>query len=491
MKKNEEYVVRIVDNGFEGEGIAKIAGQTIFVPGSLKGEKVKIKILKVTTKIAYAKVLEILEKSEHRRLTDCATDSQCGGCSLRHIDYDYTLQMKKNSVENTLKKALGREVLVDEIIPMDEPFYYRNKLQYPLGVSENGELTMGVFAKRSHKIIPTKHCQIQNELAQRMVNDIFAFAKEHKISGYDEKSQTGILRHIVVRVGVKTNEAMVTLVVNDFKLPKEKELVDFLTSRYPEMKTIVKNLNDKNTNVILGTKNKVIFGDGYITDILLGKKFKISNLSFYQVNPVQTEKLYAKAIEYAALTRNETIFDLYCGIGTIGICAADKAKQLFGMETIPEAISDAKENARLNHIKNSEFFVGDVEKTLPAFVQERNVNPDVVFVDPPRKGCDKTALETLLKMVPKRIVYVSCNPATLGRDLKMLEEKYALKKLAICEMFPWTRTRRMHSDASIERKILKNKMAKNRNALKGISFLIKEVVKFMKKIETRRQCYRI
>lgn len=438
MKKNEEYVVEIVDHGFEGEGIAKIAGQTVFVPGAIKGEKVKIKILKVTTKIAYAKVLEILKKSEHRMLTDCITDSQCGGCSLRHMDYDYTMQMKKSSVENTLKKALGREILVNESLPMDEPFYYRNKLQYPLGVSENGELIMGVFAKRSHKIILTKHCQIQNELAQKIANDIFVFAKEHKISGYDEKNQTGILRHIVVRVGIKTNEAMVTLVVNDFKMPKEKELVAFLTSQYPEVKTIVKNLNNKNTNVILGTKNEIIFGNGYITDILLGKKFKISNLSFYQVNPIQTEKLYAKAIEYAVLTGCETIFDLYCGIGTIGICAADKAKQLFGMETIPEAISDAKENAKLNQVENSEFFVGDVEKTLPEFMQKRNVNPDVVFVDPPRKGCDKTALETLLKMEPKRIVYVSCNPATLGRDLKMLEDQYEIKKLAICDMFPWT-----------------------------------------------------
>lgn len=438
MKKNEKYVVQIVDNGFEGEGIAKISGQTIFVPNAIKDEKVKIKILKVTTKVAYAKVLEILEKSEHRRLTDCDTDSQCGGCSLRHMDYDYTVQMKKNSVENTLKKALGREILVDEIIPMEAPFYYRNKLQYPLGVSENGELTMGVFAKRSHKIIPTGHCQIQNELAQKIANDIFAFAKENKICGYNEKNQTGILRHIVVRVGVKTNEAMVTLVVNHLKMPKEKELVDFLTSQYPQIKTIVKNLNDKNTNVILGTKNEIIFGDGYITDILLGKKFKISNLSFYQVNPIQTEKLYAKAIQYAQLAGCETVFDLYCGIGTIGICASDKAKQLFGMETIPEAISDAKENAKLNHVKNSEFFVGDVEKTLPEFVQKRNIKPDVVFVDPPRKGCDKTALETLLKIEPKRIVYVSCNPATLGRDLKVLENKYESKKLAICDMFPWT-----------------------------------------------------
>lgn len=438
IRKNEEYVVDMIDNGFEGEGICKIDGQVVFVPGALKGEKVKIKILKVTTKLAYAKIVEILEQSEHRMTVDCATYPGCGGCALRHMQYDDTMQLKKQAVENTLKKALGGDIHVDETIPMEEPFYYRNKLQYPLGVSEKGELVMGVFAQRSHRVIPTKHCKIQNELAQKIANSIFAFAKENQISGYDEKNQTGILRHIVIRVGIKTNEAMVTLVVNQWKISQEKELIHFLISQYPQIKTIVKNLNDKNTNVILGTKNEAIFGDGYITDVLLGKKFKVSNLSFYQVNPIQTEKLYAKAIEFAELTGSETIFDLYCGIGTIGICASSKAKQLFGIETIPEAIQDAKENARLNGVENSEFLVGDVEKTLPKLIEKRNVKPDVVFVDPPRKGCDKTALETLLKVAPKRMVYVSCNPATLGRDLRILGEKYQVKRIAICDMFPWT-----------------------------------------------------
>lgn len=438
MKKNEEYIVEIIDNGFQGEGIAKIDGQVIFVPEAIKGEKVKIKILKVTTKICYAKIIEIIEKSEHRIDCNCSTYSQCGGCNLRHIDYDYTIEMKKNSVENTLKKALGRQIQVDEVIKMDEPFYYRNKLQYPIGINENGEPVMGVFAQRSHKIISTRNCMIQNKLAGKIANDIFEFAKINGITPYDEKSQTGILRHIVIRVGIKTDEVMVTLVVNDSKIPNEDKLVDFLTNKYKEIKTIIKNLNNKNTNVILGNTNEIIFGDGYITDILLGKKFKISNMSFYQVNPVQTEKLYAKAIEYAELSGNETVFDLYCGIGTIGICSSDKAGKLFGIETIPEAIEDAKQNAKLNGIENSEFFVGDVEKTLPEFIKQRNVKPDLVFVDPPRKGCDKTALDTLLEIKPKKIVYVSCNPATLGRDLKILEEEYELKKLAICDMFAWT-----------------------------------------------------
>ena len=317
MKKNEEYIVEIMDNGFQGEGIAKIDGQVIFVPEAIKGEKVKIKILKVTNKICYAKIIEIIEKSEHRADCNCDTYSKCGGCNLRHMDYDYTIKMKKISVENTLKKAIGRDIKVDEVISMDTPFYYRNKLQYPVGVNDDGEPVMGVFAERSHRIIPTEECKIQNKLAQEIANDIINFAKENEISGYDEENLLGILRHIVIRVGIKTNEVMVTLVVNDLKVPNEDKLVDFLTNKYKEIKTIIKNLNNKNTNVILGNKNEVIFGDGYITDILLDKKFKISNMSFYQVNPIQTEKLYAKAIEYAELSGNETVFDLYCGIGTI------------------------------------------------------------------------------------------------------------------------------------------------------------------------------
>lgn len=386
MKKNEEYVVEIVDNGFGGEGIAKISGQVVFVPNAIKGEKIKIRILKVTTKIAYAKILKILEKSEYRTDEDCGTYGKCGGCDLRHMKYEHTIEMKKDAVENTLKKAIGREIKVDEILQMEEPFYYRNKLQYPVGQDENGEPMMGVFAKKSHRIIPTGKCKIQNQLAQKIANSIFEFAKENKISGYDEKRQTGILRHIIIRTSQKTNEVMVTLVVNTLKMPKEKKLVDFLTNQYKEIKTIVENLNDKNTNVILGSQNQVIFGDGYITDILLGKKFKISNMSFYQVNPIQTEKLYAKAIEYAKLIGNETIFDLYCGIGTIGICASSQAEKLIGIETIPEAIEDAKENATINHVKNAEFLVRRCRKNTARIGETKKYQTRCSFCRPTTKG---------------------------------------------------------------------------------------------------------
>ncbi len=439
LKKNEEYIVEIIDNGFQGEGIARIDNMAIFIPNAIKGEKAKIKILKVTSKIAYGKIVEILEKSDDRiECVDCETFSKCGGCVLRHVKYEKTLEMKKEAVETTLRKTLGREIKVSDILKMEDPYNYRNKLQYPVGMDANGKPVMGVFAERTHLIIPTKDCKIQDVLSQKIANDIFEFIEKNNINVYNEKNLTGSIRHIIIRIGKKTNEVMITLVSNTNKIEKEKELVNYITSKYNEIKTIVKNINDKNTNVILGRKNETLYGDGYIYDYLGEFKFKISPMSFYQVNPIQTEKLYGKAVEYAELTGDETVFDLYCGIGTIGIFASKNVKNLYGIETIPEAIEDAWQNAKENNLENAEFFVGDVEKTLPEFIKQRNINPDVVFVDPPRKGCDKTALDTLLQIKPKRIVYVSCNPATLARDLKILEEKYDIKEVSICDMFPFT-----------------------------------------------------
>lgn len=438
MKKNEEYVVDIIDNGFQGEGIAKLEGITVFIPNLIKGEKAKIKLLKVASKLAYGKVIEVIKKSEFRKEIDCNTFPRCGGCNLRHMDYDYTIKIKEQSVKNTLRKSLGREIIIDEIIKMDNPLYYRNKLQYPVGMDKDGNIKLGVYAERSHNIIETKECKIQDKLSQNIVNDIYEWIIENKIEVYNEENQTGSIRHIIIRIGKKTGEVMVTLVTNTEKIEKEDELVKYIIEKYSEIKTIVKNINGRNTNVILGNENKVLYGDGYIYDYLGDFKFKISPMSFYQVNPVQTEKLYSKAIEYADLTGGETIFDLYCGIGTIGIFASKKAGKLYGIETIKEAIEDAKENAIINKIENAEFFVGDVENALPEFIKKRNIKPDVVFIDPPRKGCDKLALDTIKKIEPKRIVYISCNPATLARDLKILEEKYELKNISICDMFPFT-----------------------------------------------------
>ena len=437
LKKNEEYIVEIIDNGYQGEGIAKIDGMTIFIDNVLKGEKVKIKILKVLKTQGYAKVIEILEQSASRNDSDCSSYGKCGGCNLRHMNYQATLDLKKNIVETDLKKFGIDNVEVKKCIGMEKPYNYRNKLQYPVGMSKEGP-EMGVFAKRSHRIIPNENCHIQNKLTQAIAKDVFQFIKENNIPVYNEEDRTGEIRHIYLRIGVKTNEVMLVLVSNKRKITKEAELVKFITNKYTEIKTVVKNINTKSTNVILGQENEVLFGDGYITDELLGVTFKISPMSFYQVNPVQTEKLYTAAIEGAKLTGKETIFDLYCGIGTIGICALKHAKYLYGIETVPQAIEDAKENAKINNIENAEFIVGNVEDELPKLIQEKNIKPDVVFIDPPRKGCDNVAIETLLKIKTKKIVYISCNPATLARDLAKLKEKYEIKEVQPVDMFPFS-----------------------------------------------------
>ena len=440
IKKNDEFVVDIIDDGLEGSGIAKIDNFTIFINGAIKGERIKIKIIKVLSSHGYGKIIEILNKSEHRKDADCMTYTRCGGCSLRHVNYDYTLKIKKEIVKNVLRKQGLDYIKVNDVLGMESPFFYRNKLQYPVGMDIGKKMIMGIFSKRSHNIINTTKCMIQNELIQDVANDIFSFIKNNHISAYDEKNLKGIVRHIVIRIGVKTNEIMCTLVLNEDKIDSklEKSFIDYILSKYPQIKTIIKNINNKNTNVILGDKNIVLYGDGYIYDEILGYKFKISNMSFYQVNPIQTEVLYSKAIEYASLKGEETIFDLYCGIGTIGICASKNVKKLYGIETIKEAIDDAKENAKLNNIKNADFFVGDVEKKLPEFIKENNIKPDVVFIDPPRKGCEKIAIDTILNITPKKVVYVSCNPATLARDLKLFEEKYNIKEVTPVDMFPFT-----------------------------------------------------
>jgi len=441
MKKNEEYIVDIQDNGFGGEGIAKKDDFTLFIPNCIKGEKVKIKVLKVGKNIAFGKVIDVIRKSHFRKEIDCEFFPKCGGCNLRHIDYDYTIEMKKKSVENTLTKSIGRNVVVDDVIKMDSPYYYRNKLQYPVGTDKNGNPVMGIFREKSHDIIEVKKCLIQDERNQKIANEIFLFIKNNDIPVYDEKSRKGSIRHIIIRSGKKTDEVMVIIVSNTENIVSEEiesRLVNDIISKFPEVKTIAKNINRKNTNVILGDKTENIYGKGYIEDTIGEYRFKISPMSFYQVNPIQTEKLYNKAIEYAGLRGNEIIFDLYCGIGTIGIFASKKARKLYGIECIDVAIKNAKENAKINGIENAEFYTGNVEEFLPDFVGSHNIKPNIVFIDPPRKGCEKSALETILKIEPDKIVYVSCNPATLGRDLKKLEEKYELKKVAICDMFPWT-----------------------------------------------------
>lgn len=444
LEKNQTYKVEIIDNGYQGEGIAKIDGVPVFVQGAIKGEKVEIKILKVLSNFSYGKIINIIEESAYRTKADCNEYSKCGGCNLRHIKYEYTLKIKKAMVENCLYKALNREVKVNNVIGMENPLHYRNKLQYPVGLDKNNKPVMGVYSQRSHDIVPVNNCYIQNEECNKIANDIFEFIKQNNISVYNEKTLKGTVRHIIIRIGVRTGEILVTIVVNDNKLSKEQELVKYLIEKHPNIKSIVENYNSKNTNVILGDRNKVIYGNGHIYDVLGDYKFKISPLSFYQVNPIQTEILYNTGIKFATSNelnnaKKDTVaLDLYCGIGTIGIFAAKKFKKVYGIEIVEQAIEDAKENAKINNLDNTEFYAGDVEKALPEILNKIENKPEVVFVDPPRKGLDNKTIEVLKELTPKRIIYISCNPATLARDLGLLEEKYDIQEIQPVDMFPYT-----------------------------------------------------
>lgn len=436
--KNKEYIVEIIDNGFEGEGIAKINDFTIFIPGAIKGEKVKILIVKVLSSYAFGKILEILEKSENRIEPDCKTYKRCGGCNLRHIKYQETLKLKQNAVQSLVDKTLKNKIRVKETIGMENPYYYRNKVQYPVGIDKNGKPQIGVFANRSHEIIPIEKCFIQNEKSEEIAKYIFELWNENNYTIYNEETRKGLLRHIVIKTGIKTNQYMCILVVNGQGFDNEKEFVSKIANKYKEIRAIIVNSNMKNTNVILGLENRTIFGKGYIEDKLGEYIFKISPLSFYQVNPIQAEKLYNLGIEKAMITKDDIVFDLYCGIGTISLFMSKYAKKVYGIEIVEEAIKAAKENAEINSVDNVEFIAGDVEKVLSNIIYDRKIIPDIVMVDPPRRGLDNTSINNILSIKSKRLVYISCNPATLVRDLAKLEEMYEVEEIVPVDMFPFT-----------------------------------------------------
>lgn len=438
VQKNQEYIVEIIDNGYEGEGIAKIDNFTIFIPGAIKGEKVKILIVKVLSSHAFGKVIEIINKSEFRQDSDCLTYKRCGGCNLRHIKYEQTLKIKQNSVQSLVNKTLKNKIEVQETVGMENPFHYRNKAQYPFGVNKDGEPVIGVFANRTHEVIPIDKCLIQNPQSEEIAKYILNFIKENKISIYNEKTRRGLFRHVVIKVGVQTGQIMCILVINGKDIPKEEQLKVKLTTRFPQIKSIVKNINMKNTNVILEQENINIYGNGYIEDKLGDYIFKISPLSFYQVNPIQVKKLYNLGVEMAQISKEDTVFDLYCGIGTISLFMSKYAKKVYGIEIIKEAIDAANENAKINNVNNTEFYAGDVEIVLDDLINNKGITADIVMFDPPRKGLDKNTINNILMIKPKKIVYISCNPATLIRDLALFEEQYEIKTIVPVDMFPWT-----------------------------------------------------
>lgn len=438
IEKNKEYKVKIIDNGYEGEGIAKIDNFTIFIKGAIKDEICKIVITKVNKSFAFGKLLEIVESSKERVESDCTTYKRCGGCSLRHIKYEETLKIKQDMVQNLVDKNLSNKIKVNNVIGMENPYYYRNKLQYPVGKNKDGVPVMGVFANRTHEIIPVEECLIQNREAEKLAKEVFDFVKKNDISIYNENTGKGAIRHIIVKIGIKTNELMCIVVTNEEDIKFEKDLVKDIVDKNPNVKTVIKNINSKNTNVILGDKNIVLYGDGYIYDKLGEYTFRISARSFYQTNPIQTEKLYNKAIEYAKLTKEDILCDLYCGIGTIGIFASNKVKKVYGIEIVEEAVKAAKENAKINNVDNIEFIAGDTKKAFKELIDDKKIKPTAIIVDPPRRGLDEETINKILEIEVKKLVYISCNPATMTRDIEMLQDKYVVNEIQPVDMFPFT-----------------------------------------------------
>ncbi|WP_238882961.1 23S rRNA (uracil(1939)-C(5))-methyltransferase RlmD [Clostridium sp. YIM B02551] len=441
VEKNKEYILEVVSQGYEGEGIVKVDGFPIFVEGALKGEKIKVLVIKVKKTYAFGKLLEILEPSKDRETPICPIYKRCGGCTLQHMKYRGQLDFKKDRVKECVSK-IGKlsEDLVLDTIGAEYPYRYRNKVQLPVGLID-GEIHIGFYAPRSHDIIDLKDCYIQDEVADKVVALTKEWMKKYNVlpatieGKYNPK---GVLRHIMIRKGFKTGEVMIVPVTNSLELPYKKEFIEVMKNNIEGLTSIVQNINDKETNVILGMRNNTLWGRDVITDYIGDFKFNISPLSFFQVNPMQTETLYSKALEFAELTGEEVVFDAYCGTGTITLFLSQKAKKVYGVEIVPQAIDDAWKNAKENNVENVEFFVGEAETVIPELIS-KGVKADVVVVDPPRKGCEQSLLEAIANISPKRIVYVSCDPSTLARDLRILEDMgYNSKKVQPVDMFPQT-----------------------------------------------------
>ena len=442
-KKNDVFQVRIEDMSDTGEGIGKTDGFTWFVKDAVIGDVVEARVMKTKKSYGFARLIQVLEPSACRVTPRCPSARQCGGCQLQAMSYEEQLRFKENKVRNNLSHIGGlTEIPMEPIIGMDEPWRYRNKAQFPFGKDKDGRIITGFYAGRTHAIIEQEDCLLGVEENQPILDCIRGFMEEYHIAPYEEETHKGLVRHVLIRKGFTTGELMVCLVLNGDveKLKASEVLVERLVKLFPShMASISCSINREKTNVIMGKEIVNLYGPGYITDYIGNVCYRISPLSFYQVNPVQTQKLYGTALEYAGLTGEETVWDLYCGIGTISLFLAQKAKKVYGVEIIPQAIDDARANAKLNHFENVEFFVGKAEEVLPEQYEKNQVYADTIVVDPPRKGCDSVCLDTIVKMAPEKVVYVSCNSATLARDVKYLGERgYEVKRVKTVDMFPWS-----------------------------------------------------
>ncbi|MEK4967066.1 23S rRNA (uracil(1939)-C(5))-methyltransferase RlmD [Cytobacillus sp. FSL R7-0696] len=438
VKKNDYIDVTFEDLTHEGAGVAKVDGYPLFVPNALPGEKAQIKVLKTSKGYGFGKLIETYEESPYRVPAPCPIYKECGGCQLQHLSYEGQLLAKQKQVRDVLTRIGKLEnVTVHPTLGMSDPWRYRNKSQVPIGEHEGG-LIGGFYQQRSHQIIDMKSCLIQQEKNDEVIQKVKDICNKNGVRAYDEQRHKGDLRHIMARYGLVTGDVMIVLVTKAKDLPNRKKIIADITKNIAGVKSIVQNVNHKKTNVIMGDETRVLWGQEVIYDYIGDVRFAISARSFYQVNPEQTKVLYDKALEYAALTGKEEVIDAYCGIGTISLFLAQKAKSVFGVEIVPEAIEDAKRNAELNNITNANFAVGKAEEVIPAWY-EKGHKADVLVVDPPRKGCDEALLQTIIDMKPKKVVYVSCNPGTLARDLRVLEDGgYRTVEVQPVDMFPQT-----------------------------------------------------
>ncbi|WP_342046531.1 23S rRNA (uracil(1939)-C(5))-methyltransferase RlmD [Bacillus sp. OTU530] len=438
VEKNEYIDAVFEDVTHDGAGVAKVNGYPIFVPYGLPGEEAKVKVIKVKKNYAFGRLVELYKESPYRQEAPCPVYKQCGGCQLQHVSYEGQLQIKEKQVRDVMARIGGlKDVTIHPVLGMEHPWLYRNKAQVPIGEREGG-LVAGFYRQGTHDIIDIEACLIQVEENDVLIQRVKQICSKHGVQAYNEKLHKGTLRHVMVRYGQVTGDIMLVFITRSDELPNKQAMIKEITAAFPNIKSIVQNVNEKRTNVIFGEKTKLLWGSEYIYDYIGNVKFAISARSFYQVNPVQTKVLYEKALEYAKLTGEETVIDAYCGIGTISLFLAQKAKHVYGVEIVPEAIEDANRNAELNGIKNVEFAVGEAEKVIPNWY-EQGVQADVIVVDPPRKGCDESLLETIIAMKPKRVVYVSCDPATLARDLRVLEDGgFKTVEIQPVDMFPQT-----------------------------------------------------
>ncbi len=439
LKKNDIIKLNIFSISSEGSGVAKTEeGITVFVPNSAVGDELNVRIVKVQKTYAFGRVEEIITPSPDRIIPTCKVGNKCGGCVYSHISYDAELKAKEQRVKDALERIAKLNIPVNPIVSTGEIARYRNKAMIPVGLDKDGKIIMGFYSNHSHRIVECDDCTLQPQCFLKAGEILKAFLESHNITIYNEVTHKGLFRHLYLRIAENTDELMITLVVNGNELPFSDVLVNAFKSELLNLKSVVLNINKEDTNVVLGKKSKILYGNGFITDVLCSLKFKISPQSFYQVNRKGAELLYNKAAEYADLKGDEVLLDLYCGTGTIGLTMAHKSKNLIGVEIVPKAIEDAKENARTNGIKNARFICGDAAKAAETLKAE-GLAPDVIIIDPPRKGCDKSLINTISDMNPKRVVYVSCDPATLARDLAMFSELgFIAQEATPVDMFPRT-----------------------------------------------------